>query len=89
MEDVFKEADFSGIDGTLELFMQEVCHTAFVTVDEEGSESTAANAVVMERKGEVSVEQVVKLDRPFIFLIRDFETSTVLFMGQVVSPAIL
>jgi serpin B len=56
-------------------------------VDEAGTEATAASAVVMARKGVPRVEDEVKIDRPFIFMIRDIETGTILFLGHVVDPA--
>lgn len=86
MVDAFGEADFSGMDGTRELFIDQVYHEAFVAVDEAGTEATAATAVVMARKGGAQVEQEVRLDHPFLFLIRDVETGTILFLGHVVDP---
>jgi len=81
----FGNADFSGMDGTRELFIREVCHAAFIDLDEEGTEATAATAVVMERKG-APAEHTFRIDRPFLFLIRDRASGTILFMGQVVNP---
>jgi serpin B len=86
MVEPFAEADFSGMDGTRELFIDEVYHEAFVAVDEAGTEATAATAVVVARKGP-RAEYEVTLNRPFVFLIRDIETGTVLFLGHVVNPA--
>ena len=88
MVDAFGDADFSGMDGTHELFIREVCHKAFISVDEAGTEATAASAVVMERKGGPHVEQEFRLDRSFLFLIRDIETGAILFLGHVVNPAV-
>lgn len=85
MVDAFGEADFSGMDGTRELFVREVCHEAYIAVDEAGTEATGASAVVMERKGP-RTEQEVRVDRPFVFLIRDIETGAILFLGHVVDP---
>jgi len=79
-------ADFSGMDGTNELFIREVCHQAQIAVDEAGTEASAASAVVMERKGP-SAEQNVDINQPFLFLIRDIETGTILFFGHVTNPA--
>jgi serpin B len=87
MVDAFDQADFSGMDGTQELFIDEMYHQALVAVDEAGTEATAASAVVMARKGVPRVEDEVKIDRPFIFMIRDIETGTILFLGHVVDPA--
>jgi serpin B len=84
--DAFDQAaDFSGMDGTRELFIDEVYHRAGVTVDETGTEATAAGAVVMQRKGP-PVDHEVTVDRPFLLLIRDVETGAILFLGHVVDP---
>lgn len=81
-----EEADFSGIDGSRELFIKEVLHQAFVSVDETGTEAAAATAVVVGITS-APVEPVeLTLDHPFVFLIRDMETGTILFMGRVVDP---
>ena len=88
MVDAFGPADFSGIDGTRELFLGEVCHQAVIMVDEAGTEAAGASGTVVLLKGdEGAVEQEVTVDRPFIFLIRDLESGAVLFLGQVVNPA--
>jgi serpin B len=79
---VLGAADFSGMDGSRELFMGDVFHKAFVSVDENGTEAAAATAVIMPCMQATEF----KLNRPFIFLIRDIETGTILFMGQVMNP---
>jgi len=88
MPDAFTgAADFSGMTGDRDLFIAEVIHQAFVSVDEAGTEAAAATAVVMEL-GAMPEEPVeVTVDRPFIFLIRDIETGAVLFVGRVVNPS--
>ena len=78
-------ADFSGMDGTRELYIKDVVHKAFVSVDEAGTEAAAATAVVMVEKAMPMEPVEVTVDRPFIFLIRDIETGTLLFVGRVVS----
>ena len=79
-------ADLSGMDGTTELFIDQVYHKAFVAVDEVGTEAAAATAVVVARGGVAEAEKEVTLNRPFLFLIRDTQTGTVLFFGHVVDP---
>ncbi len=79
------EADFSGITGTRELFISEVIHKAFVAVDEKGTEAAAATAVVV---GITSMPGELAIDRPFVFLIRDIETGTILFIGRVMNPGV-
>ncbi len=78
-------ADFSGMTGVRDLHIAEVIHKAFVSVDEAGTEAAAATAVIMELTAMPDVAEVT-LDHPFIFLIRDIETGTVLFVGRVVNP---
>jgi serpin B len=81
------QADFSGMDGTRNLAIQDVIHQAFVAVDEEATEAAAATAVVIGLTS-VQTEQplVLTIDRPFVFVIRDLETGTILFFGRVLDP---
>ncbi len=83
-------SDFSGIndrscaEGDEEcLYIKEVVHKAFVSVDEEGTEAAAATAVVMTTESAPPKQVSVTVDRPFIFLIRDRETGAILFVGRV------
>ena len=78
-----RQADFSGMDGTRQLYISDVLHKAFVAVNEEGTEAAAATGVVV---GITSLPFTVRVDRPFVFLIRDVETDTILFMGRVLNP---
>ncbi|MCX7681349.1 MAG: serpin family protein [Anaerolineae bacterium] len=80
------QADFSGMDGSRNLYIGAVQHKAFVVVDESGTEAAAATGVVIGLTAfRPHIE--VTVDRPFIFLIRDLQTGTVLFVGRVVNPA--
>lgn len=79
-------ADFSRMDGRRDLFIGDVLHQAFIAVDEKGTEAAAATAVTMVATGMPPQALEVKVDRPFIFLIRDLETGTVLFVGRVENP---
>jgi serpin B len=81
------EADFSGMTGSPDLFIDSVVHKAFVLVDEEGTEAAAATAVVMAEMAAPPQDSVtMTIDRPFIFLIRDNESGSILFAGRVLSP---
>ena len=74
-------ADFSGMaEG--ELFIAQAVHKAFIRVDERGTEAAAATGVTVGR----GLIKEVKVDRPFLFLIRDQRTGTILFLGRVVNP---
>lgn len=94
MQDAFDGAasDFSGVDGRSCiagdapcLFISDVFHTAFVAVDEEGTEAAAATTVT-EKVVEGFDPITVSVDGPFIFFIRDNLTGTILFVGRVVDP---
>ena len=87
MPDAFSDdADFSGMTGQRELFIGDVIHKAFVSVDEAGTEAAAATAVMVEVSALPEQPVEVTVDRPFIFLIRDLETGAILFVGRVVDP---
>jgi serpin B len=80
-------ADFSGMDGNHLLYIDDVVHKAFVAVDEKGTEAAAATGVVI-RPASAMMESVrMQVDRPFLFLIRDAATGSILFMGRVVDPS--
>jgi serpin B len=88
MPDAFSGvADFSGMTGNRDLFIRDVIHKAFVAVDEAGTEAAAATAVIMELTAVPGAPVEVTIDRPFIFLLRDIETGTILFVGRIVNPA--
>jgi serpin B len=77
-------ADFSGITGNTDLHISDVVHKAFVAVDEEGTEAAAATGVVI---GLAAMPQYsLTVDQPFIFLIRDLQTNSILFVGRVLNP---
>jgi serpin B len=83
MKDAFSSrADFSGMSDLGDLFIGPVFHKAFVAVNEEGTEAAAATAVVMKRLA-IEQETVFRADHPFLFVIRDNATGSVLFMGRV------
>jgi serpin B len=80
------KADFSGMTGQPELFVDEVHHRAFVSVEETGTEAAAASTVPITLG--IPPEPVeITIDRPFIFLIRDGETGIILFIGRVLDPS--
>lgn len=81
------EADFSGMTEEEELWIDEVIHKAFVAVDENGTEAAAATAVMMVGAAPGQPQPIeFTMNRPFIFLIRDIETNTILFIGRVLNP---
>jgi len=80
-------ADFSGMNGGHDLFLSAVIHKAFLDVNEEGTEAAAASAVVVSR-GKARFEPVVtfRAEHPFLFLIRDNSSGSLLFLGRVADP---
>ena len=87
MPAAFGNADFSGMTGNRDLFIGDVVHKAFVAVDEEGTEAAAATAVIMVEIARMIEDAILmRLDRPFLFLIRDNDTGTILFIGRVLNP---
>jgi len=78
------EADFSAMSGTADWFIGLVTHKAFVEVNEEGTEAAAATAVLMKRNGG-SVYSFYA-DRPFLFLVREKATGSILFLGRLMNP---
>ncbi len=90
MQDAFTEAaDFSGIADEIDLMIADIFHKAFVSVNEEGTEAAAATALTgVPTSYRAPLEPItVTLDRPFIFLIRDEPTGTILFLGRVMDPS--
>jgi len=89
MSDAFGEgvADFSGMDGTPNLFISAVVHKAFVAVDEAGTEAAAATAAIVGERAMPEEPVEMTVDRPFVFLIRDRLSGSVLFVGRVVDPS--
>jgi serpin B len=55
-------------------------------VDESGTEAAAATAVIVGTTSMPAEPIDVTVDRPFVFLIRDIETGTLLFIGRVMNP---
>lgn len=81
------DADFSGMDGGHNLLIQDVLHKAFVSVDESGTEAAAASAVIVGLTAMPAQPTQVTIDRPFLFLIRDIPTGSIIFVGRVLNPA--
>ncbi len=81
-----ERADFSRITGSRDLAISDVLHKAFVSVDEAGTEAAAATAVVFRATGMPAEPLPITVDRPFLFVIRDRPTGTILFVGRVLDP---
>ncbi|MFH1381297.1 MAG: serpin family protein [Chloroflexota bacterium] len=80
------DADFSGMDGRRDLLIQDVIHKAFISLDEAGTEAAAATAVVVGVTSAPAEIVELKIDRPFVYFIRDIPTGSVIFVGRVLNP---
>jgi serpin B len=76
-------AQLGGIANT-RLRLSDVIHQTFLLVDEEGTEAAAVTGAIAEI---VSMPREFHADRPFLYLIRDNRTKTVLFIGRISDPA--
>merc|ERR1712117_517186 len=84
--DVFaRTADLSGISNEA-LSASEAVHQAFIEVNEEGTEAAAATAAVVGLRTAQQRKREFFADRPFLFVVYDFEHGVTLFAGKVVNP---
>ena len=83
-----KRADFTGISSQEPLYISAVLHKAFVDMNEEGTEAAAATGVVMAARAAMIPTEppLFRADHPFLFLIVDNRTKSILFLGRVVNP---
>ena len=82
-------ADFSGMDGTRDLYVSAVVHEGFVEVTEEGTEAAAATGVVMTTRAAIQRPEEpleVRADRPFAWAVVERGSGTILFAGVVADP---
>ncbi|MBU1949044.1 MAG: serpin family protein [Candidatus Eisenbacteria bacterium] len=86
MPDLFQSghADLSGIDGSGALFVDSVIHQATIEIDEMGSEASSSTAAVIKKRERITD---LRADHPFLFMILDRHTRTLLFMGRMIDPS--
>lgn len=85
------KADFSGIiNDKMPLYLREVVHKSILEVDEKGAEAASATAVVaaqiVSRPAAPLPTARFLADHPFIVIVRDDFTGTILFLGRVSAP---
>jgi len=87
------KADFTGMYDRAaadeNLYINLVVHKAYVDVNEEGTEATAATGVAMQATSAIAnpPEPIIfNADHPFIFAIVHNQTGAILFMGKVNDP---
>ena len=88
MKDAFTpgKADFSGMTTRESLYISAVLHKAFVDVNEAGTEAAAATAVIIKTVLEPPPPTPFHADHPFVYLIRDNATGSILFAGRLADP---
>lgn len=79
-------ADFSGMDGKRDLYISAAIHKAFIDVNEEGTEAAAATATMIMGHALSAFPPMFRADHPFIFLIRDKQSGSILFVGRLSNP---
>jgi len=82
---IFDVPDLKGIGE--DVAVTKAIHAAKIIVDESGTEAAAATAIIMELTAMPMEGTEVKVDRPFLYLIRDHDTGAVLFLGRVLDPS--
>ena len=80
-------ADLSGMDGSRELYVSSAVHKAFIDVTEEGSEAAAATALGINMLSMAAAPARFVANHPFMFLIADSRSESILFLGRLASPA--
>lgn len=88
IEDAFVPdvADYSGMTGQVNLYVSAALHQATIAVDEEGTEATAATAVIAGTTSAPMASLTLVLDRPFFLVIHDVESRIPIFLGRVADP---
>ncbi len=79
-------ADFSKIDGKKDLYISKVKHKTFVEVNEEGTEAAAVTSIEI-RLTSMPIQTTMRINRPFIFAIKERKTGSILFIGKILNPA--
>ncbi len=85
------KANFTKFESNAEdgkpLYIGKVEHKACISVDEQGTEAAAVTAEIMAGAAPPENPVEFKVNRPFIFAIRDSKTGVILFMGKIENPS--
>jgi serpin B len=87
MTDAFNDAvaNLSGISDAAKLVISEVMHKTYIKVDEQGTEAAAVTGITIVATA-IGPDYSFRVDRPFVFAIREKDTNTILFVGKVMDP---
>jgi serpin B len=84
-------ADFSGMTAEAKLAVSAIRHKAYVTVEEKGTEAASGTATIMVPVSDPPPPRPApiqfRVDHPFVFLIRDNRSGSILFLGRVSDPS--
>jgi serpin B len=80
-------SSFQGITPSGPGVISDVIHHTVMTVDEKGVEAAAATGITVDEGGGNEPEVEMTVDRPFLVMIRDVPTGTLLFFGRVLDPS--
>ncbi|MFQ6113663.1 MAG: serpin family protein [bacterium] len=79
-------ADFTMMYKPGGLWIDYVKHKTYVEVTEEGTEAAAVTVVAIRDSAGGPEIKFMRVDRPFVFVIRENHSQTILFMGKIVEP---
>lgn len=87
MASVFERASFSRMmPEEKDLYVADVIHKTFFEIDEDGLEAAAASVVIVNSESAAPTGIEMRVDRPFMVVLRDKPTGQVLFLGHIVAP---
>jgi serpin B len=87
IKEAFTEsANFSGITDKEKLYISNIIHKANISVDEEGTEASAATAVIMSKTSVLLEVEEIKVNRPFVYLLRNTDNNCIYFIGKISNP---
>ena len=66
-----------------DFYIKKVMHKTYIRVDERGTEAAAVTEV---EGGPTSIPPQFRIQRPFVFVIRENRLNTVIFIGQITDP---
>jgi len=87
MTDAFNDAkaNLSGISDAAQLVISAVMHKSYIKVDERGTEAAAVTGITVGVTS-IPIDNPFRVDRPFVFAIREKDTKAILFIGKVMNP---
>lgn len=81
-------ADFSGIDGSTDLYISQAVHESLLSINEGGIFATAASGITFSLKSSKEPEAIeMHVNRPFLYAVYDFDADVLLFLGECINPA--